>query len=158
MGRKASELLEDSQLSQGSATVVQQSVSYRNTLDGLMRSRRVAIGMSAQSASRRVLRRLLPRALDYDIENCMFTIVEQLVDMVQIEVPANLRQVLSRCAQHRQEVCEDDLLTDTYNGKRLLMELVNGAAIQSGWEGNRFLLVLQNLSRYLRWVVVAISL
>ena len=41
--------------------------------------------MGAAGCRQSVLKHLVPDTLDYDIRNCMFTIVVQLIDMLQLE-------------------------------------------------------------------------
>jgi hypothetical protein len=51
---------------------------------------------------------------DLDVENCMFTIIDQLLDRLDLHppMPADLREVLRRCAQDR-------LRVGTLSGARL---------------------------------------
>lgn len=43
---------------------------------------------------------------DLDVENCMFTIIDQLLDRLDLQppMPSELREVLRRCAQDRLRV------------------------------------------------------
>ena len=85
------------------ATMVRTTVSYRYTLDTLIRTRRIA-EQGAQNTSRRVLKQIVPHTLDFDIENCMFTILDQLVDIIEIQMPEHLRTTLTSCAKQRTQV------------------------------------------------------
>ncbi len=87
-------------------------VTYRGTLGHLIRTRLQSNGVSAQKCSRRVLKHLVDHTEDLDIENAMFTILDQLVDQLDVHMPVDLRETLRKCAQERRRVCEELLHTD----------------------------------------------
>ena len=61
--------------------------------------------LGAQRCPRRVLVALVPHTVDLDISNCMFTIVHQLLNMQEpTDVPEDVRDVIRRCAEERDEV------------------------------------------------------
>ena len=136
---------------QPESTLTPAVVSYHYTLDGLLRTRRQADQVAAQSGTRRVLRQVLSHTKDLDIENCMFTIIDQLVDMLQLCLPCGLREVLSKCARMRSMVCREFLHTDTITGKQLLTSVMAGSGLASPWDRNEFLQEVQKLSRFMRW-------
>lgn len=84
----------DPQQSQSEAPLlVPVKVSYHYTLDGLVRTRRQADQLSVQSATRRVLAHVASHTHDIDIENCMFVILDQMVTMLEVPMPDDLRSV-----------------------------------------------------------------
>jgi hypothetical protein len=72
-------------------------------MDDLLRTRRHVHGTSAQSCSRRVLSVLVPHTRDLDIENCMLSLIVQIIDKLQPTPPppADVWDVLRRCATQR---------------------------------------------------------
>ena len=136
--------------------LVSVSMTYHYTLDDVIRTRRIADHVGAQSTTRRVLTQIVPHTKDLDIENCMFTIVDQLVDMIEIRMPADLRETLSMCAKERTKVCEELLNTDMSTGKELLSSVMSGAALSTPWDKNPFLQSLQKLARFMRWVACSL--
>ena len=85
----------------------------------------------------------------------MFTIVDQLVDVLQLSIPSSLRDTLTKCAKQRSMVCRELLRTDIPTGKGLLTAVMAGASLAPPWDRNEFLLGLRKLSRYMRWVACA---
>ena len=111
--------------------LISAKVPYHYTLDKLIRTRRQADDVAAQSAPRRVLRHVIRHTRDFDIENCMFTIVDQLVDILQLSIPSSLRDTLTKCARERSMVCRELLRTDIATGKGLLTAVMAGASFGS---------------------------
>lgn len=99
-----------------SSGLLERMVTYRYTLAELVRTRKQSIGRSAQSCPRRVLRHLLPHTIDLDIENCMFTILHQLVKLMGIVLPDDLQETLHMCAVQRDDVCSLHLKTSITQG------------------------------------------
>jgi len=133
-------------------------VSYRYTLEGLLRTRLVVVGPGAQSCSRRILKQMLPMAADLDIENCCFTLVAQLLDKLQpvLQVPTEIAATLKRCVQEREQICENDLRLGKEAGKHILNMVINGSGLPVGFTDNAFLKQLQTASRYLRWLACSL--
>ena len=132
------------------------SVSYHYTLDTLIRTRRHADTPAAQTCSRRVLSHLLPDTIDLDISNCMFTIVLQLIQKLQVPIPQDLLDTLIQCAGDRAEVCDKFLRTDPETGKALLHSTMSGAGLTDKWASNEFLIQVQRLARYCRWLACSV--
>jgi len=99
-----------------------------------------------------VLKHILAHTVDLDIENCMFVILDQLVDMLKVDMPTTLRETLTRCAKDREKVCNTDLMTDLTRGKQVLTVVMNGGAAPEEMTPNAFLSNVQQLSRYMRWL------
>ena len=60
-----------------------------------------------RSCSRRLLHHLLPRAVDLDIENCMFVLISQMIEKLDVQNDF-MREYLGpiqACADNRAEVC-----------------------------------------------------
>ena len=139
------------------APLKEASVSYHSTLQEVnFRTRLQANGIGAQIATRRVLYHLVPHTCDLDIENCMFTIILQLLRRLKVTIPPDLEETLRMCAESREQVCQDDLRTDLQTGKNRLNQVVNGASISPEWDGADFLRRVQKLSRYLRWLACSL--
>lgn len=96
--------------------MLERVVPYHYTLGDLLRTRRQSDCLSAQSCPRRVLKHLVPHTIDLDIENCMFTILHQLVKLMGIQIPEDLQDTLVMCAEQREEVCSTHLHTSVAQG------------------------------------------
>ncbi len=114
-------------------------VTYRYTLADVVRTRKQSIGRSAQSCPRRVLRHLLPHTIDLDIENCMFTILHQLVKLMGIQLPDDLQETLDMCALQRDDVCSLHLQTSITQGH----SVVNFTVIPLHYSGCFLFVILQ---------------
>ncbi len=99
-----------------SDVIVDVKMRYHSTLGPLLRTRRHSDATGAQSCPRRVLVQLLPHTIDLDIENAMFTILFQLVQKLQVDMPTDLMETLKQCALHRAEACRDLLRTSIPKG------------------------------------------
>ncbi len=162
MRRKASVSTDPSQETavgpESRGRLTEQQVHYHYTMDRLIRTRRQADTVSAQGCSRRVLQVLCPHTVDLDIENCMFVLLDQLVQRLELHppMPGSMRETLKRCAYDREVVCRDDLRTNLPGGKHVLTTVLNGSAVPPRWQENEFLLNVQRLARYLRWVACSL--
>ena len=60
-----------------------------------------------RSCSRRLLHHLLPRAVDLDIENCMFVLLSQMIEKLDVQNDFMLEYLgpIQACADNRAEVC-----------------------------------------------------
>ena len=63
-----------------------------------------------------MLKHLVPHTIDLDIENCMFTILHQLVKLMGIPIPEDLLSTLVMCAEQRAEICSAHLHTSIVQG------------------------------------------
>lgn len=126
--------------------------SYFYPMD--IRCRRFSTEHGAQNVSRLTRAICFPDTADYDISASMFTIVVQLVDLVQPEgvVIPSWRAV----AANRRAVCANKLKCTEAVGKQILMEVANGAAVTNfpniHKQGLAFLTTLSTESRLLRWL------
>ena len=117
-----------------------------------IRCRRFATENGAQNVSRLTRAICFPDTADYDISASMFTIVVQLLDLVQ---PKDIA-IPSWCAvaESRSGVCANQLKCTESVGKQILMEVANGAAVTSfpniHKQGLAFLTALSTESRFLR--------
>ena len=73
--------------------VVESRVAYRYTLGDAIRTRQQATKTSAQRAFRLLLRLIADHTIDLDIENCMFVILDQMADKMEIPMPDDLRRL-----------------------------------------------------------------
>jgi hypothetical protein len=134
------------------------STTYRYTMDDLVRTRRQAIGFSAQGCVTRLLQHLCGHTYDLDIVNCMFTICIQLVVKLKLSpaMPLELFNILEKCAYQRTHICEDILNVDPDTGKQLLTSIMAGGGLSEEWSKNIFLQGVQKLSRYMRWMACSL--
>ena len=130
------------------------SVSYKNTLGQLLRTRKQACNDSAQKCSRRLLLNLLPGCVHLDICNAGFVIMQQLVAKLSPcqEVPKVVTDTLESLANHREQVCSEKLRLGLSEGKQLLIEAFNGARLDPKWTTNDFLKDVQRTSYNCRWL------
>lgn len=128
-------------------------VSYNNTLAAI-RTRKQASGPSAQKFSQLHLRFLLPDVVDYDIHNCCFTILHQLIERLEpcMPCPPSVVATLKELATNRDAICVDKLGVTKPEGKQLLLEVFNGAHLAPQWQDNAFLKEVQKASFFCRWL------
>ena len=103
---------------------------YRNKLDS--RGRRYVMGPGAQTCSRSLLKAACPHAQDFDIKNCVFTLLAQMVDKLQVNQlhPLCAFTCIRECAADREAVCRRMGLS-LEEGKQVLHKTVNGGAVPS---------------------------
>ena len=84
---------------------------YDRNFQNMIRTRAYVQGDGAQKFSRRMLRVLCPQTVDFDIQNAVFVILQQLVQKLDVSssMPQALLDILADCAKKRQEVCENRL-------------------------------------------------
>ena len=139
--------------SSNSDTMVKVQVPYYSAaLGDIIRTRLQGRSPCAQHCSRRVLKQLLGHTVDLDIVACMWVILLHIVKGLQVPVPEDLLEILRLCAEERDLVCREHLKTDPTTGKSLLTKVVNGGSIPEGFATNEFLLKVQMLAKYLRWL------
>ena len=137
----------------GQDEYVAMPVNYSYKLDGI-RSRRYAESFSVQHLGTAWQSVALCDTLDFDIENCCFTLLVQLLDRMEPQHPAwpKIRETLQMCAEKRTEIIQTKLKLDKTAGKLLLQKVFNGGGIPSHLEKNEFLHDLQRASLFCRWV------
>jgi len=134
--------------------LVSLTVAYRYAGTLHVRGRRNVVNLGAQSFPRRALVHLASHTIDLDIENAMFVLVDQLLDMVapSTPMPEELRDAVRQCARDRQRVCEHELRCSVKAGKPLLNATLNGKGLHPPLDANAFLVRLSKAARYLRWL------
>lgn len=122
-----------------------------------LRTRRIVDGLGAQKFTRRAQMVLLAGTHDLDISNCVFTLLSQLVQRLEVSppMPEALNAVFTKCAESRDEICSD-LKMSTAEGKQLLVSILYGAAVPDELQGNQLLINLSKLSLYLRWLAISL--
>ncbi|CAE7525164.1 unnamed protein product [Symbiodinium natans] len=119
-----------------------------------VRSRRIAKQRGAQTCSRLARAICCPHGRDVDVRASMFTVVVQLVEA--LSVPDMDISAWRAVAADRQKVCVERLSCSEAEGKQLLLEIANGAAVSqaSRLQGGAatFLQQLSDESRELRWL------
>ena len=115
-------------------------VAYHYTLGGLVRTRAQAESPSAQGCSRRVLRVLLPHTIDLDVENCMFTLLHQIMMRLnlQCDIPERIHATMVALATRRDSVIQDDLHLDIRTWKEVLAAVMNGGTVPVSLEKKSF--------------------
>ncbi|CAE7704017.1 unnamed protein product, partial [Symbiodinium necroappetens] len=126
---------------------------YDRNFQNMIRTRAYVQGDGAQKFSRRMLRVLCPQTVDFDIQNAVFVILQQLVQKLDVSssMPQALLDILADCAKKRQEVCENRLNLSEKKGKHLLHELLFGGIPPACLAQNHFVKDFQQLSLCLRW-------
>ena len=132
--------------------------SYERDFQGIVRTRAYVHGDGAQKWRRRMLRVLCPQTHDLDICNAVFDILHQLVIRLDLKktMPGNLAAALERLAEHRSDVCANDLQVSVKEGKSVLHEVLFGGTVPPALAEKEFLRTLQHLSFYLRWTACSV--
>ena len=134
------------------------SFCYERNFQNLIRTRAYVQGYGAQKFSRRLIAVLCPMTTDYDIQNAVFVILDQLVRRLDVaaHVPQSVLDILRRCANDRSGICADELKVSTRQGKVILHEMLFGGSVPPDRATNSFLLEFQKLSLYLRWLACSL--
>ena len=114
---------------------------------------------AAQMMDRRLQKVLLSDTYDFDIENCLFCLLQQIIERVQMKDTTLFSKeldVLDRCCNHRDDVCRNELHLPLAIGKKVVLEVVSGSAIPSHLTSNDFLQKLSSASRMLRWLAISL--
>ena len=84
---------------------------YKYTGPETVRGRRQAVGVAAQSLTRRQQVHLLQHTWDLDIANTAFVVLSQLITLLAPEpaMPREVQDTLLACAERRRDVCADTL-------------------------------------------------
>ena len=138
--------------------MMQRVVSYSLTPGVAMRGRRYVRGWGAQRMTREIQECLLPHTVDLDIHNCCFVLLKQLFEKLNLGalIPAELNEVLVRCADSRASVCTEDLGVSPARGKLILNTVLNGGRPPKDLLANSFLRRLQSLSVWCRWLACSL--
>lgn len=134
-----------------SGDIARISVNYKYT--GPSRARRYSTSPSAQGLSRALLARVCASTEDWDISNCMFTLLTQLFSKMKLtgnlpilQLPCTVRVGADRAA------VIGDLGTSPASGKQSLTAVYNGGRVPSVPGNAAFLEELAKEGRMARWV------
>ena len=93
----------------------------------MIRTQAYVQGDGAQKLARHMLRVLCLQTVDFDIQNAVLVILQQLV-IKKLDVSSSLPQalpgILADCAEKRHEICENKLNLSEKKDKHLLHELL----------------------------------
>lgn len=140
------------------AVVRQAKCSYHYTEPDTLRTRKQVTGVGAQSFTRRAQAHLLGDTVDLDIQNCLFTLMSQLLDklIVEPQMPNDVRSALDRCATDRPTVCAEELQMSVEDGKKLLVSIFYGGATPERLRSSQFVQNLQRASVFCRWLAMSL--
>ena len=141
-----------------SSDVVCKQCTYHYTHPESVRTRKQVSGVGSQSFSRRAQLTLLQGTHDLDMKNCVFTLLMQLLDKLDLRppLPADLKQVFEECTKKRDTVCSDILHLPLDEGKQVLVSILYGGPVPEELKTNEFLNKMVKLSLYLRWAAVSL--
>ena len=119
--------------------VAQLTVEYYYTPAAELRTRRQAASCAAQRLPRRVLVHTCRHTTDLDIENCMFTLLHQVVKSVKVSpvIPLEVLDTLDQCANNRDGLAAEILRTSLGECKAMLTAVFNGGATIKQMERQR---------------------
>ena len=142
--------------SPSSAGIVSCLRSYHYPGPETLRTRKQVSGVGAQSFPRRAQVHLLRETYDLDISNCVFTLLAQLQQRLQLtpSLPEDVQKTLDACVSDRDSVCRDTLKVSVAEGKQTLVSILYGAAPPEKPEDPTFIANVQKLSLYMRWLAV----
>ena len=139
-----------------SATCVESfTFTYERNFANIIHTRAyVQDARGAQRLPRRCLCAVCPDAADFDVRNCIFVDLDQLVSRLGLaeSMPAELRSLLHKDATEREQVCASAFKATLKAGKSILHECLFGGAAPASMAGHEFYKNLQRLSIYLRWL------
>ena len=97
--------------------------------------------------------------IDLDIENCMFTLMDQLVKRIEVSplIPREIFDTLSQCANNRDDVAKHVLRTSLAECKSLLTTVFNGGQWTGHFANHDFTDRVRSLGRYMRWIACSLS-
>lgn len=139
-----------------SMRVLETKYKYPDTTN--LRTRKMAIGLGAQKFTRRAQQHLLAHTHDLDIHNSVFTVLCQLLDKLQVSpvLPKDIQSALDRCVSSRDQVCKEELKVSREEGKKVLTAVLYGSALPENFSGNDFLIRLNKVSLYFRWLAMSL--
>ncbi len=138
-------------------TDVAREITYAYNHD--WRSRRYSLGPSAQGMDQRIQKHVLRHTVDLDIVNCMFQVLQQVIERVGIRDKDAWKEeleTLQELSTDRKKVCEVELSVSVSVGKDILLRLVNGGAIPEFLKTNQYAQRVSRLGRFLRWLSVSL--
>ena len=110
--------------------------------------------MEAQKLSRAAMASGLPHTQDWDIENCMFTLVPQLLDKVEASDSLSVAKFeCTRVVAASREEAIAALGVSKAKGKQLMCNVFNGSALPADLSDNEFAQGLRKEGRALRLCV-----
>ena len=119
------------------------------------RSRRYASSSpSAQGMDQRLQKLVLRDTVDFDVVNCMPTLLFQMVDRLRLVDESTWKDelvLLRRLAYERQTVCETDLGVPASLGKKMIHQMLQGGAVPAELANNATAKGIVSLARFLRW-------
>ncbi|CAE7796366.1 unnamed protein product [Symbiodinium sp. CCMP2592] len=150
--------IEPAELPEPDTFVQERAFVYERNFQNMIRTRAYVKGDGAQKFSRRMLRVLCPQTVDFDIQNAVFVILQQLVQKLDVSssMPQALLDILADCAAKRKEICENKLNLSEKKGKHLLHELLFGGIPPASLAQNHFVKDFQQLSLCLRWLACSL--
>ena len=126
-------------------------VFYRTTEFG---ARVQVLGVAAQGMPRQALVELLPHTVDVDMRNAAFSIVSQLLTLLELERAPMFQEetrTIEELATRREAIIRDRLRTDFATGKQLLLATLGGQALLPAWVEDPLLKRVRRAARFLRW-------
>ena len=134
------------------------TVEYYYTPAAGMRTRRQAARAAAQRLPRRMLALTCHQTTDLDISNCMFTLLHQLVQKINVTpaIPSEVLDTLRQCANSRDVIATDVLQTSLAECKSMLATVFNGEQPGDRWKGHAFINRVRTLGRYMRWLACSV--
>lgn len=120
-----------------------------------LRTRRYLEGPGAQRLSRECLLAVADHTLDFDISNCVFSLLPQLLDRLGVRCPLEEAQcpIVRRISQDRNRVISE-LECRPAEGKEVLIKALNGEGGVS--QESAILKSLRTEGRVLRWLAVSV--
>ena len=118
-------------------------------------SRAYVEGPGLQGLARRVLHVVGGHLDDWDIVNCMFTLLAQIITRLRIELdhPAANFVGFQRCSADRGGVLQEL----GSGGKEICLGVINGSSIPEGHEHRQVLKQLRTEGRLLRWASATVD-
>ena len=142
------------ELLQVSPSLIRQQVPY--PLKGAFRSRRyVDASVAAQSMDQRMQHVLLDDTVDFDIVNCVFVLLAQVIERLQLadkETWQDEIELLQQVALDRKGFCEEKLKMSVAEGKEVLRSMLHGGSPPAALSTNSAATRLVALARFLRWL------
>ena len=115
---------------------------------------------AAQVMDRRMQKILLGHTWDFDIVNCMPTLLYQMLERLEIlpvEVWRDDLDLLRTVVQDRAAFAEAQLAMTPAQGKATINALLHGSGLPQALQRNVPAVRLQRLARFLRWVACSVS-
>ena len=132
-------------------------VNYQYPGPCTIRTRKQVVGIGAQKLSRRAQVMLLDQTHDLDIENCLFTLLPQLLEKLKLDppMPPDALAAFAQCRSQRTKVCADVLQLPLHVGKELLVSILYGGHVSGKLVRHDFVQSLQRASMYCKWAAAS---